>query len=162
MRTFLYGNALRSTLFKILDRKQLIYKLTSFWNIDGRAAAKYRRIEFFKRADGTKPVGEWLRGLDDERATAIASGLSFFEEYSQRVLPKRLYEKATDHIWEIKVHYGNEQFRLFAFPDGDAVIIAVHAKEKKDAKLKKRDLILAEDRRREYLARKKPPKNILK
>jgi hypothetical protein len=45
------------------------------------------------------------------------------------------------------------------FPEGNAVIIAVHGTEKKEAKLKRRDLNLAEDRRKEYMARKESPKN---
>jgi phage-related protein len=115
---------------------------------------KFRIVTFYKTADGRKPVGDWLQGLDDERAQAVAIGLRFFEEYPNPVVPKKFFEKVTDHIWEIKCHYGKEQFRLLAFPDGDAVVIAVHGFAKKSMDLKDRDLELAEERRKDYLRRK--------
>jgi hypothetical protein len=33
---------------------------------------KYRFVQFYKTADGAKPVAEWLNGLDDDRAQSIA------------------------------------------------------------------------------------------
>jgi hypothetical protein len=30
--------------------------------------AKLRLVEFYRTADGTKPVAEWLDSLDEERA----------------------------------------------------------------------------------------------
>lgn len=101
-----------------------------------------------------KPVAEWLNELDDDRAQAVAIGVRFFEEYPNAVVPKKLFEKITDHIWEIKTHHGREQFRLLSFIESDAVIIATHGFAKKSMDLKRRDLELAEERRRDYLRRK--------
>jgi phage-related protein len=115
---------------------------------------KFRTVEFYRTADGTKPVAEWLNELDDDRAQAVAMGVRFFEEYPNSVVPKKLFEKVTDHIWEIKTHYGKEQFRLLSFIENNAVIIAAHGFAKKSMDLKKQDLELAEDRRKDYLRRK--------
>lgn len=113
---------------------------------------KFRRVEFFRKADGSKPVAEWLNSLDDDRAQAVAMGIRFFEEYPGQV-PKKFFEKISEHIWEIKTHRGKEQFRILAFPYGDAIVVAVLADAKKTRKLD-RDLIdLAEDRYAEYVAR---------
>ena len=71
---------------------------------------KFRRVEFYRTADGTKPVAEWLNKLDDDRAQAVAMGVRFFEEYPNAVVPRKFFEKITGHIWEIKIHYGREQF----------------------------------------------------
>jgi phage-related protein len=114
---------------------------------------KYRIVQFYKTADGKKPVAEWLNTLDDERAQSVAMGVRFFEEYPNPVVPKKFFEKITEHIWEIKVHHGKEQFRLLSFIENDAIIIAVHGIAKKSMDLKKQDLQLAEERRKNYIQR---------
>jgi phage-related protein len=119
---------------------------------------KFRTVTFYRKADGKKPVAEWLHSLDDERAKAVAIGVKFFEEYPNSVVPTKFFEKVTDHIWEIKTHYGKEQFRLLAFMDGGTIIIAVHGFAKKAMGLKKQDLDLAEERRRDYYRRKQQEK----
>lgn len=138
-----------------LDGATLTNKLTRSLKATSERRKKFRRVEFFRRTNGTKPVSEWLETLDDERAQAIAIGIRFFEEYPSPVVPSKFFEKVSDHIWEIKTHYGKEQFRLLGFPDGNAIVIAVHGLAKKSMGLKDRDLELAEERRKEFLARKK-------
>ena len=114
---------------------------------------KLRIVEFYKAANGTKPVSEWLDRLDDERAQAVAMGVKFFEEYPSLAVPKKFFEKVTAHIWEIKAHYGDEQFRLYSFRD-QALVIAAVGVNKKWQKARKHDLDLAEERRIEYFQRK--------
>lgn len=114
---------------------------------------KYRVVQFYKTADGKKPVAEWLNTLDDDRAQSVAMGVRFFEEYPNPVVPKKFFEKITGHIWEIKVHHGNEQFRLLSFIENDAIIIAVHGIAKKSMDLKKQDIQLAEECRKNYIQR---------
>lgn len=119
-----------------------------------RPRYKFRVVQFYRTADGTKPVAVWLNELDDDRAQAVAIGVRFFEEYPNAVVPKKFFEKVTNHIWEIKTHYGKEQFRLLAFIEDNAVIIAAHGFAKRSMGLKKPDLELAEERRKDYLRRK--------
>lgn len=119
---------------------------------------KLRIVEFYRKADGTKPVAEWLDSLDDEKAQAVVMGLKFFEEYPNVVVPQKLFEKVRGEIWEIKLHRGKEQFRLYGFLDRTLVIAAVGV-EKKWQKARKADLDLAEDRQRDHFARKKTPPN---
>ena len=116
---------------------------------------KYRVVTFYKTADGSKPIVEWLLDLGDERAKAAAKGIKFFEEYPNPVVPEKFFEKinGTEHLWEIKAHYGKEQIRLLAFRDGSS-IIAVHGVAKKSMDLKKHDLATAEARRKDYLQHK--------
>ena len=114
---------------------------------------KLRTVTFYRMADGSKPVAEWLNTMDDNWAQAVAIGVRFFEEYPHPIVPKKLFEKITDDIWEIKVHCGKEQFRLFSFFEEGAVIIAAHGVAKKSMGLKKKDLELAEERRKDHLRR---------
>ena len=85
---------------------------------------------------------------------AVAIGVRFFEEYPSAFVPKKLFEKVTEHIGETKTHYGKEQFRLLSFIEDNAVIVAAHGFAKKSMDLKKQDLELAEERRKDYLRRK--------
>ena len=116
---------------------------------------KLRIVTFYKTADDEKPIVEWLDGLGDERAKAVAMGIKFFEEYPNQVVPKKFFEKVkgAEHLWEIKAHYGKDQIRLLAFRDGER-IIAVLGITKKSMDLKKHDLATAEARRKDYLQRK--------
>jgi hypothetical protein len=115
---------------------------------------KLRQVVFYRTAGGKKPVGEWLNDLDDERAQSVAMGIRFFEEYPLPVVPAKFFEKVSEHIWEIKCHHGKEQFRVLAFLDGEAVVIAVVGLEKKSQKLSTQMIKLADDRRKDHLARK--------
>jgi phage-related protein len=63
----------------------------------------------------------------------------------------------TEHIGEIKVHHGKEQFRLLSFIEEGGIIIAAHAVAKKSMDLKTQDLALAEERRKDHLRRKAQP-----
>jgi phage-related protein len=99
-------------------------------------------------------VIDWLDTLDDERAQSVLIGLRFFEEYPAALLPSKFFEKVSPHLWEIKVHHGQEQFRLLAFLEGASVVVAAHAFAKKSMRLKPRDLRLAELRRRDHFERK--------
>lgn len=115
---------------------------------------KFRRLEFYRTESGRRPVIEWLDSLDEERAQSVLIGLRFFEEYPAVLLSSKLFEKVTEQLWEIKVHHGQEQFRLLAFLDGASVVVATHGFAKKSMSLKPRDLRLAEVRRRDYCLRK--------
>jgi hypothetical protein len=112
---------------------------------------KHRIVTFYKTADGSKPISDWLDSLGDERAMAAAMGIKFFEEYPNPILPKKFFEKVkgSDHLWEIKLHYGKEQMRLLSFRDGDKIIAALGI-TKKAMDLKKHDLATAEARRQDY------------
>ena len=114
---------------------------------------KIRIVEFYRTAGGTKPVSDWLDRLDDERAQAVAMGVKFFEEYPSLAVPTKFFEKVRGEIWEIKVHYGKEQFRLYAFKD-EALVIAAVGVEKKWQKARNADIKLTDERRKDHFARK--------
>jgi phage-related protein len=124
--------------------------------VNGRL--KLRTVVFYATTDDRRPVEEWLDSLDDARAEAVAMGIKFFEEYPNPIVPAKFLEKvAGTHLWEIKCHYGKEQYRLLAFTEGNSIIIATHGFSKKTWKIPRREVQVAEARRNEYLHRKKQP-----
>ncbi len=96
---------------------------------------KLHTVVFYATTDDRRPVEEWLDSLDDARAEAVAMGIKFFEEYPNPIVPAKFFEKvAGTHLWEIKCHYGKEQYRLLAFMEGNSIIIATHGFSKKPGK----------------------------
>src|SRR5215467_4096959 len=64
------------------------------------------------------------------------------------------YMRSKD-IWEVRADLGNDAFRLLRFWDEGQLIILTNAFAKKTQKTPPREISLAEQRRADYLSRKK-------
>lgn len=73
------------------------------------------------------------------------------------MIPKQYFKKLvnTDGLWEIRISQGNNIFRLLCFFDGDDIIIVTNGFQKKTQKTPKQEINLAENRKKEYLTRKR-------
>ncbi|MCG8614751.1 MAG: type II toxin-antitoxin system RelE/ParE family toxin, partial [Desulfobacterales bacterium] len=60
----------------------------------------------------------------------------------------------TDDIWEVRVTVGNNIFRLLGFIQGQELIILTNSFQKKSQKTPKKEIRLAEKRKKEYLSRR--------
>ena len=72
-------------------------------------------------------------------------------------VPSRYFKKMvnTDDLWEIRASAGSNIFRLLGFFDGKDIVVLAHAFQKKTQKTPKRAIKLAEERKKDYLRRKK-------
>ncbi len=61
----------------------------------------------------------------------------------------------TDELWEVRVSYGGEIFRLLGFFDGSQLIVLNHAFQKKTQKIPRTAIQVAEKRKQEYFNRRK-------
>lgn len=113
-----------------------------------------RRIEFYKTANGTSPVEEFLESLDDSQATKVLWVLRLVRELNP--IPSNYFTKMvnSDDIWEVRVQFGGNIFRLLGFFDGAKLIILTHGFQKKTQKTPKQHIELAESRKRDYLNRR--------
>lgn len=113
-----------------------------------------RGIRFYETASGHRPVQEFLDSLTGKQAQKVTWTLTVIEELD--VVPTSYLKKlpGTDEIWEIRVDFGGDTFRLLAFFDLDQFVILAHGFRKKTQKIPKKLLSLAEERRRDYLRRK--------
>lgn len=75
------------------------------------------------------------------------------------MVPKQYFKKleGTQNIWEVRADLGNDAFRLMGFWDEGQLIILTNAFAKKSQKTPEREIGLAEQRRADYLSRKKKP-----
>jgi len=113
-----------------------------------------KRIEFYKTANGSSPVEEFLESLDDSQARKVLWVLRLVRELNP--IPSNYFTKLvnSDDIWEVRVQFGGNIFRLLGFFDGAKLIILTHGFQKKTQKTPKQQIELAESRKRDYLSRR--------
>jgi phage-related protein len=104
---------------------------------------KYR-IEFLNEAV------EFLNGLDEKAREKIYYNL----KKSQITNDNTLFKKLNDEIWEFRTLYKQTQYRLFSFWDKtdkkDTLVISTHGIIKKTQKTPKKEIIKAENLRKQY------------
>lgn len=113
-----------------------------------------KTIIFYKTISGKCPVEEFLDSLTSKQAQKTAWVLSIIEELPS--VPVKYFKKLvnTDDLWEVRINYANDIFRLLGFFDGPKLIILNHAFQKKTQKTPLRDIKTAEDRKNEYFQRR--------
>ncbi|MEO9943928.1 type II toxin-antitoxin system RelE/ParE family toxin [Paraglaciecola sp.] len=114
-----------------------------------------KTINFYTTQEGKTPVVEFLDSLTAKQAQKITWVLQLVEELD--VIPTTYLKKLvnTQDIWEVRAQVGNNIFRLLGFFDGDNLVVLNHCFQKKTQKTPAKDIKLAEQRRRDYLQRKK-------
>ncbi len=113
-----------------------------------------KEIRFYRSESGTCPVEEFLDSLPGKQAQKIAWVLQLIEEID--VIPAQYFKKLvnTDDLWEVRIQVGNNIFRLLGFIDGKELIILNHGFQKKAQKTPKKEIQIAEARKRDYLNRR--------
>jgi phage-related protein len=115
-----------------------------------------REIHFYVTEKGRKPVEDFLDSLPSKQAQKATWVMSLVEDLT--VVPKKFFKKmiGTEDIWEIRIEYESNIFRILGFFDGAIFFIAAHAFQKKSQKAPVQEIRIAEERKREYFRRKKP------
>jgi len=72
------------------------------------------------------------------------------------VIPKSYFKKLTntDEIWEVRIAFGNNIFRILGFLDGSKLVVLNHAFQKKTQKTPQQAIKTAESRKRDYFKRR--------
>lgn len=113
-----------------------------------------REIIFYRTEAGECPVEDFLDSLDSKQAQKVVWIMKIVEEF-EHVSTKYLKKlKNTDDIWEIRVQQGNNIFRLLGFFDEEKFIILTNGFPKKTQKTPKSEIVLSEQRKKDYLRRK--------
>ena len=113
-----------------------------------------RTIEFYRLPNGNSPVEEFLDSLTGKQAQKVLWVLQLVEELE--VVPHQYFKKLVDSegIWEVRIQFGNDIFRLFGFFDGGALLILTNGFAKKTQKTPPQEIALAIRHRDDYLARR--------
>lgn len=112
-----------------------------------------REIRFFRTSSGRSPVEEFLISLPPKARQKVAFVLRIIREIDR--VPAEYFKKlkSSDDLWEVRVGFGGNIYRLLGFWKGDSVIILVSGFTKKSQKTPLKELKLAEQRKNEYLKR---------
>ena len=113
-----------------------------------------RTIIFYRTEDGKCPVQDFLDTLPGKVAQKVAWVLRLLEDLE--MVPATYFKKliGTEEIWECRIQYGSNIYRIFCFFDSHLVVILTHGFEKKSMKTPRQEIERAETYRRDYLNRK--------
>ena len=112
-----------------------------------------RRVVFYETEGGGCPVAEFIDTLPTKQAQKILWVLKLIEELPN--VPASFFKKLVnaDDIWEVRVSFGNNIFRLLGFFDGEHLIVLNYAFQKKSQKTPLREIKIVEKRKQEYCLR---------
>jgi phage-related protein len=113
-----------------------------------------RTVLFYRTADGKYPVQDFLDALPGKAAQKVAWVLRLLEDLD--MIPAIYFKKlvGTEEIWECRIRYGSNIYRIFCFFDSHSVVILTHGFGKKSMKTPQQEIDRAEAYRRDYLNRK--------
>lgn len=114
-----------------------------------------KQIDFYRTSSGRCPVEEFLDSLTGKQAQKITWVLQLIEDLDH--VPRQYFKKLvnTDDIWEVRVQFSGNIFRLLGFLDGDKLLILTSGFAKKTQKTPAQEIATAEQRKRDYLRRRK-------
>ena len=113
------------------------------------------KIDFYHFEDDRCPVEEYLDALTDKQVEKVFFVLELIE--TMPIVPTKFFKKlkGTDGIWEVRVRLANNIFRLLGFIDGNDLVILNHAFTKKSQKTPRKEIGIAEQRKRDYFLNKR-------
>ena len=116
-----------------------------------------RTVNFYRLPNGQSPVESFLDSLAGKQAQKVLWVLQLIEELES--VPRQYFKKLVDSegIWEVRIQFGNDIFRLLGFFDSGALLILTNGFAKKSQKTPPQEITLAIRRKNEYLARRKKP-----
>jgi len=114
-----------------------------------------RNIIFYETSSGQKPIEDFLEKIPPKEAQKVAWVLKLIEELD--VVPGHYFKKLvnTNDIWEVRIIFGTNIFRLLGFFDGPKLVVLSHAFQKKTQKTPRQAIKIAEERKHDYFKRRK-------
>lgn len=113
-----------------------------------------RTIIFYRLPNGQSPIETFLDSLTGKQAQKVLWVLQLVEELE--TLPRQYFKKLVDSegIWEVRIQFGGDIFRLLGFFDGGRLLILTNGFAKKTQKTPAQEIELATQRKNDYLARR--------
>ena len=114
-----------------------------------------RSIEFYKNDSGHSPVEKFLDLLSDQQVEKVLWVLKLIKEMDR--VPACYFKKLvnTDGIYEVRVSFGGNIFRILCFFYERNLIILTNGFQKKTQACPESEIEIAEKRKKEYLRRQK-------
>jgi len=112
-----------------------------------------REIVFYRTESGNCPVETFLDKLSSKQAQKVTWVMQLVEELE--IVPVKYFKKmtGTDDLWEICIQSGNNIFRILGFLEEQHLVVLNHAFQKKTQKTPKKEIAVAEARKKDHLLR---------
>ncbi len=108
-----------------------------------------RQIIFYETDFGDKPVEEFLASLDAAVRAKIVRSLELLR--TQQIVPAKFWKKLSGHdLWEVRVEYAGNIYRVLATFAKNNRVILLHAFQKKSQKTPRQDMQIALQRQKRY------------
>lgn len=113
-----------------------------------------RTVVFYRLPNGQSPIETFLDSLTGKQAQKVLWVLQLVEELE--TIPRQYFKKLVDSegIWEVRIQFGGDIFRLLGFFDGGRLLILTNGFAKKTQKTPAQEIELATQRKNDYLARR--------
>ena len=102
---------------------------------------------------GKSPIEDFLDSLSSKEAQKVIWVLKLVEELENLSTKYYKHLSNTNGIIEIRAQVGKNHFRLLGFEHKEKLVILTNGFKKKDQKVPKYEIYLAQQRRKEYLAK---------
>lgn len=98
---------------------------------------------------------EFLDQLNARQAQKVLWVFKAVQELPQ--VPRQYFKKlaGTNDLWEVRIEFGGDAFRLLGFWEAGRLVILTHGFAKKTQKTPAREIALAEQRKRDHENRRK-------
>jgi phage-related protein len=108
-----------------------------------------REIIFYQSDLGAKPVEEFLAGLDAAVRAKVARTLELLR--SQQIVQAKFWKKLSgSDLWEVRIEYAGNLYRVLAAFAKNNRVILLHAFQKKSQKTPRQDMEIALQRQKRY------------
>jgi phage-related protein len=113
-----------------------------------------RDIVFYQTWSGRSPAFEFIGRLPRKQRNKVVWVLGIVMQAG--VVPAHYLKKLvdTEGLWEVRVEFGGDAFRLLGFFDTPAILVLVSGFAKKTEQTPATEIALAAGRRRDYFERK--------
>ena len=111
-----------------------------------------REVVFYESDFGSKPVEDFLASLEPAARAKVVRTLELLR--MQQIVPAKFWKKLSgSDLWEVRVEYAGNIYRvLAAFAKGNRVIL-LHGFQKKSQKTPRQDMEIAQQRQKRYFQR---------
>lgn len=112
-----------------------------------------KSISFYRTQSGKCPIEKHFDTLTDAQVAKITWVLKLIRE--RDYIPTKYFKKLvnTDDIWEVRVGFGTNIFRILGFIHNNDLIILTNSFQKKSQKTPAKEIKLAEKRKKDFLSR---------
>jgi len=112
-----------------------------------------KEIIFYKTSSGRSPIEDFLDSLSSKEAQKVTWVLSLIEDMD--TVSTKFYKQLSnsDGIIEVRAQIGKNNFRLLGFENKGTFVVLTNGFKKKNQKVPKSEITLAQQRKTNYLSK---------